>query len=313
VPSVFFPNFLIGLREGLEAGLVVSILVAFLMKTRHTEQLRWAWSGVAAALAFSVLSWACITYIFTNIDSFRQQELTGGVLSLIAVAFVTGMIFWMRRTARHLKRELSSKLEKAVVMGPLAVVIVSFLAVAREGLETSIFIWSASQAAAQQLYPLLGALAGIVASVALAYLIYRSTIALNLAKFFAVTGVGLIFVAAGIAAYGIHDLQEAQYLPGLDSLAWDISSVYDENTWYGTLLGGIFNIKAQTTLLQAAMYFGYLAVTLTFFLWPRARRVPIPPGSSKPGSSHIDAAAEPTSDPEVSALPHPEPARAASH
>jgi high-affinity iron transporter len=273
VPSVFFPNFLIGLREGLEAGLVVSILVAFLVKSGRTEKLRWVALGVTGAVLFSVGSWFCITYIFTNIDSFRQQELTGGLLSLIAVVFVTGMIFWMRSTGRKLKKELSSKLEAALAVGSLAVVVMSFLAVGREGLETSIFIWSASQAAGQQVYPLLGALSGIATSVVLAYLIYRSAVKINLSKFFTVTGVGLIVVAAGIAGYGVHDLQEANYVPGLGHLAWDISSFYDESSWYGALLGGVFNVKAQTTVLQAIVFFAYLVVVTTFFLWPHGKTV----------------------------------------
>ncbi len=298
MPSALVPNLLIGLREGLEAALVVSILVAYLVKTTDKPQrqnrLRWVWAGVAAAIVFSIVSWFTITYVLTNIDSFRQQELTGGILSLVAVTFVTWMIFWMRRAGRHMKRELSEKMDKAILLGPLAIVIVAFLAVAREGLETSIFIWSASQAANEQLYPLLGALAGIAISVALAYLLYRSAIRLNLSRFFTVTGVGLIFVAAGIAGYGIHDLQEARYLPGLDSLAWDISGVYDETTWYGSLLVGMFNINAQTTVLQAVVYFGYLAVTLAFFLWPQRTRL----ATTEPPERSVDgpAGARATSD-----------------
>ncbi len=269
MPSTLVPNLLIGLREGLEAALVISILVAFLVKTGRRSGLKWVWTGVAAAVVFSIASWFTITYVLTNIDTFRQQELTGGILWLVAVVFVTGMIFWMRRAGRHMKRELSAKLDKAMLLGPLAIVVVAFLAVAREGLETSIFIWSASRAAGEQVYPLLGALAGIAISVVLAYLIYRGAIRFNLSTFFTVTGVGLIFVAAGIAGYGIHDLQEAGYLSGLNNLAWDISGVYDETTWYGSLLVGMFNINAQTTVLQAFVYFGYLAAALVLFLWPQ--------------------------------------------
>ncbi|MGH3546358.1 MAG: iron uptake transporter permease EfeU [Mycobacteriales bacterium] len=288
MPGTLVPNFLIGLREGLEAALVVSILVAFLVKTQRRSGLKWVWTGVAAAVAFSIVSWFTITYVLTNIDSFRQQELTGGILSLVAVAFVTWMIFWMRRTGRQLGRELSEKLSAAVALGPIAIVVVAFLAVAREGLETSIFLWSASQAAEEQLYPLLGALAGIAISIVLAYLIYISAIKLNLRTFFTVTGVGLILVAAGIAGYGIHDLQEARYLPGLNNLAWDISGSYDETTWYGSLLVGMFNINAQTTVLQAVVYFGYLAVVLALFLTPQRPRAGTvaPPGTEQLAHPH---------------------------
>lgn len=301
MPDYFAPNLLIGLREGLEASLVVSILVAFLVKTKRADKLKWVWAGVTVAVAFSVASWYSITYLFTNIDSFKQQELTGGILSLVAVTFVTGMIFWMRSTARTLKKELSGKLEKALAIGPLAIVIVAFLAVAREGLETSIFIWSASQAADEQVSPLFGALTGIVISIALAYAIYRSAIKLNLSKFFTITGVGLIFVAAGIAGYGIHDLQEAEYLGGLNNLAWDVSSWFDETSWYGTLLGGMFNFHAKTTVLQAVVSLSYLVIALAVFLWPK-RSTPAPKNSepttngATAATTSTDSAAEPETE-----------------
>ena len=295
MPDYFAPNLLIGLREGLEASLVVSILVAFLVKTQRADKLKWVWAGVTIAVAFSVASWYSITYLFTNIDSFKQQELTGGILSLVAVTFVTGMIFWMRSTARTLRKELSGKLEKALAVGPVAIVIVAFLAVAREGLETSIFIWSASQAADEQVSPLLGALTGIVVSIVLAYAIYRSAIRLNLSKFFTITGVGLIFVAAGIAGYGIHDLQEAEYLGGLNNLAWDVSSWFDETSWYGTLLGGMFNFHAKTTVLQAIVSLSYLVIALAVFLWPK-RSTPAPKDSGPPTVENASATSSADSD-----------------
>jgi high-affinity iron transporter len=264
-------NALIGLREGLEAALVVVILVAFLVKSDRRSALPLVWAGVAVAVLLSIGVGALLTFT-SNSMSFEAQEAFGGTLSIIAVGFVTWMIFWMRRTARALSGELRAKLSEALQMGRWAVVLMAFLAVGREGLETAVFFWSAAQAAGQTAQPLLGFVLGIGVSVALAFLIYRGAVQINLGRFFSVTGVLLIFVAAGILAYGVHDLQEAAILPGLHTLAFDISDVMPADSWYGVLLKGIFNLSPQTTVLEATVWVGYVAVVLTCFLLPgRAR------------------------------------------
>jgi high-affinity iron transporter len=264
-------NALIGLREGLEAALVVVILVAFLVKSDRRNALPLVWTGVAAAILLSVGVGALLTFT-SNSMSFEAQEAFGGSLSIIAVGFVTWMIFWMRRTARALSSELRAKLSEALRMGRWAVVLMAFLAVGREGLETAVFFWSAAQAAGQTARPLLGFVLGIGVAVLLAFLIYRGAVRINLGKFFSVTGVLLIFVAAGILAYGVHDLQEAAILPGLHTLAFDISDIVPADSWYGVLLKGIFNLSPRTTVLEAAVWVSYVVVVLTCFLLPdRAR------------------------------------------
>lgn len=265
-------NALIGLREGLEAALVVSILVAFLVRSERRAALPWVWAGVAVAVTLSVGVGALLTF-GTNSMSFEAQEAFGGSMSIIAVGFVTWMIFWMRRTARALSGELRDKLAQALEIGSWAVVLMAFLAVGREGLETAVFFWAAAQAAGDTTQPLIGFLVGIVVAVALAYLIYKGAVRINMAKFFKVTGVLLIFVAAGILAYGMHDLQEAGVLPGLNTLAFDISTAVPLDSWYGTLLKGIFNLSPQTTVLEATVWVLYVGVVLTLFLLPaRSRR-----------------------------------------
>ena len=264
----FFPNLLIGLREGLEAALVVSILVAYLVKTDRRNRLPLVWAGVAGAVVLSVAFGALLTYVVTGLDTFKQQELAGGFLSIFAVGLVTWMIFWMRRTARHLKAELTGKLEAAIAMGAGAVALMAFLAVAREGLETTLFFFSAAQQADSEVGPLLGFLAGIAIAVVLAFALYQGAVRINLATFFTWTGALLVVVAAGIFAYGFHDLQEAEVLPGLNTLAFDVSAQIPPDSWYGTLLKGIFNFQPQTTVLQATAWVAYLVPVLTFFLWP---------------------------------------------
>jgi high-affinity iron transporter len=268
-------NFLIGLREGLEAALVVSILIAYLVKSDRRYLLPRIWLGVGIAVGVSLLFGAILTFGPKGL-TFEAQEAIGGTLSIVAVALVTWMIFWMRRTARALSSELRAKLTEALQMGRWAVVLMAFLAVGREGLETAVFFWSAAQAAGQTAQPLLGFVLGIGVAILLALLIYRGAVRINLGKFFSVTGVLLIFVAAGILAYGVHDLQEAAILPGLHTLAFDISDIMPADSWYGVLMKGIFNLSPQTTVLEAVVWVGYVGVVLTCFLLPgRARSAPM--------------------------------------
>lgn len=267
-------NALIGLREGLEAALVVSILVAFLVRTDRRSELPKVWLGVGIAVAVSVGVTLALT-LTQQALTFEAQEALGGALSILAVAFVTWMIFWMRRNARALSSELQGKLEDAISIGPVAVVVMAALAVGREGLETAVFFFSAAEAAGETVQPLIGFLIGIAIAIVLAYLIYRGAVKINLGKFFTVTGLLLIFVAAGILAYGVHDLQEAAILPGLDTLAFDVSAAIPADSWYGTLLKGIFNFSPRTTVLEAIVWVAYVAVVLTLFLLPGRRRAAV--------------------------------------
>ena len=261
-------NALIGLREGLEASLVVSILVAFLVRTDRRSELPKVWLGVAAAVAVSIGVTLALT-LTQQALTFRAQEALGGSLSIIAVGFVTWMIFWMRSNARTLSSQLRGRLDDALRIGPVAVVVMSALAVGREGLETAVFFFAAAQAAGQTTEPLIGFLLGIAVSILLAYLLYRGAVKIDLGKFFTVTGFFLIFVAAGILAYGVHDLQEAAILPGLTTLAFDVSAAVPPDSWYGTLLKGVFNFSPQTTVLEAVVWVVYVAVVLPLFLRPR--------------------------------------------
>jgi high-affinity iron transporter len=267
-------NFLIGLREGLEAALVVSILVAFLVRTERRAVLPKVWLGVGIAVAVSVAVTAALA-LTQQALTFEAQEAFGGSLSIVAVCFVTWMIFWMRRTARSISSDLRGRLEDAIRMGTTAVVVMATLAVGREGLETALFFFTAAQAAGQTAQPLVGFLLGIAVAVVLAYLLYRGAVQLNLGRFFTVTGALLIFVAAGILGYGVHDLQEAGILPGLNTLAFDVSAAVPPDSWYGVLLKGVFNFSPQTTLLQAVVWVLYVGVVLTLFLRPQRVKTPV--------------------------------------
>jgi len=258
-------NFLIGLREGLEAGLVVGILIAYVVKIGRRDVLPRIWLGVALAVLLS-LGLGCLLTFGTYGLSFQAQELIGGLLSIVAAGFVTWMIFWMLRTARGLSRELRSEVDSHLAGAGWGLVLVAFLAVGREGLETALFIWAAVQASGSTTLPLIGAGLGIAVSVLLAWLIYRGVLAINLTRFFTYTGVFLIVVAGGVLAYGVHDLQEAGVLPGLGTLAFDVSAAVPPDSWYGTLLKGVFNFSPATTVLEATAWVLYVVPVMALFI-----------------------------------------------
>jgi high-affinity iron transporter len=292
--QAFLASYLIGLREGLEATLVVSILLAYLVKSDRRRQLVPMWAGVVAAVALAVLFGALLTYTETTLlaDS-GSRELFDAITSVLAVVLVTWMIFWMRRTARRLKGELTGRMETAVGAGALAVAGIAFLSVIREGLETALLFYAAAQGATSSVTPLVAISAGLLTSIALGFGLYAGAVRINLGTFFTVSGVLLVFVAAGIFKYGIHDFQEAGVLPGLHTLAFDISGVLDPNSWYGTAISGMFNITAAPSVLEMAAYVLYLVPVLVAFLWPARRPSPAPsPAPATPvseGSQHVSA------------------------
>jgi high-affinity iron transporter len=268
-------NYLIGLREGLEAALVVSILVAYLVKTDRRELLPRIWIGVGIAVAVA-LGFGFALFYGPRGLTFEAQEAIGGTLSIVAVGLVTWMIFWMARAARSLSGELRGQIDAAAEGSWWGLVLVAILAVGREGLETALFLWSATEAVSRDTNstwePLVGAGLGIATAVALGYLLYRGAISINLSRFFTWTGAFLILVAGGVLSYGVHDLQEAGILPGLNDLAWDVSDTIDPTTWYATLLKGIFNFSPATTVLEALVWVLYVVPVMTLFVRSARRR-----------------------------------------
>jgi len=286
-------NFLIGLREGLEAALVVSILVAYLVKTGRRDALRQVSVGVALAVAISLAFGAALTFGPQGL-TFAAQETIGGALSIVAVGLVTWMIFWMARTARHLKSDLEHRLDDAIAAGRWAVLVMAMIAVGREGLETALFLWAAASATGSNTQPLLGAALGLAAALVLGWATYRGALRLNLRVFFAWTGLFLIVVAAGVLAYGVHDLQEAGVLPGETTLAFDVSASIPPSSWYGTLLKGVLNFSPATTVLQAIAWIAYAAPVLTLFVRTVWFAGPRPTGAARTPAA---AAAARTSTP----------------
>jgi high-affinity iron transporter len=283
-------NFLIGLREGLEATLVVVLLMAYLAKTGRRSLLPRLWTGVGIAVAVSIAFGALLTFGPQGL-TFEAQEAIGGGLSIVAVALVTWMVFWMARAARSLGGELKSQVDKMADGAAWGLVLVAALAVGREGLETALFLWAAAQAAGESTQPLLGALLGLAVAAGLGYLLHRGVLKVNLSRFFTWTGVGLIVIAGGVLAYGIHDLQEAGILPGLHNLAFDVSATIPPSSWYGTLLKGTLNLSPATTWLEAGAWLLYVVPVLFFYIRANSS-TPAKSSESNTDNAHTPQAAE---------------------
>lgn len=269
-----FQTFLTGLREGLEAALVVGILVAYLVKSDRREMLRAVWTGVGVAVALSVAVVIGLAVTSSTLDD-AAEEAFAGVTSLLAVGFVTWMVFWMRSQAQSMRGELQGQLDRAMTLGTGAVALTAFLAVGREGLETALFIWPVMKATGSGDATIIGAVLGIALAVLLGVLVYRRSVKLDLAKFFRITGIALVIIAAGVLAYGVHELQEVGVLPGEDALAWDLRSAFgvteDSSSWYATLLEGTINFRAKMSVLEVIVYVAYLVPVMSLFLRrPRA-------------------------------------------
>ena len=276
-------NFLIGLREGLEAALVVGILIAYVKKLGRLDVIKRIWLGVALAVVLSLGLGAILTFGAYGL-SFTAQEFIGGMLSIVAVGFVTWMIFWMLRAARGLSAQMRSDVDSHLDGAGWGLVLVAFLAVGREGIETALILWAAARASGADSYPVVWAAAGIATAIVLGYLIYRGVLSINLTKFFTYTGVFLIVVAGGVLAYGVHDLQEAGFLPGLYTLAFDVTAAVPPDSWYGTLLKGVFNFSPATTVLEAVAWVAYVVPVMTLFLLAvrrqRSASAAFPPATS---------------------------------
>lgn len=264
-------NYLIGLREGLEAGLIVGILIAYLGKIDRRDLLGRLWFGIGIAIAVSLGVGALLTwgpYAMT----FQAQEVLGGVLSLVAVALVTWMIFWMGTHGAGLSKELRGQVDAAIDRSWFAIVLLGALSVGREGIETALFVWANVSGGSDPVLGTTGALLGILTAVVISWGISRGLVRINLSVFFTWTGLFLILVAAGVLVYGIGDLQEASVIPGWGTHAFSLVELVPPGSWYGTLLGGIFNFTPEPTWAQVIGWVVYVVITTTLYLAMLHRR-----------------------------------------
>ena len=273
---MFLANFLIALREGVEAALIVGVVAAYLVKVGRRNLLPKVWFGVIIAAALPLSLGAIMTWGLYTL-SFQAQEILGGTLSLVAVAMVTWMILWMSSNSRQFARKLREDTAAQLASGSeWGVVWIAFIAVAREGIETALFVWATIKSSAENAIaaPALGVVTGLVVAVIIGWLIYTGAARINLSIFFNITGLLLIFVAAGIVSYGIGDLQEASVIPGWGTHIYDITAYLDgsvyswlsTSSWWWTLLEAMFNVNASPTHLQLIGWVLYIVIILPLFL-----------------------------------------------
>lgn len=285
IATQLFGSGLIGVREGLETGIVVMILVAFLVKSGRRDALKWVWAGVGAAVAMVAAIFVGIHFGTSTVTGVAA-ELISGLASLVAVAIVTAMVLWMRTAASSISGHLRAGMDRALAVGPLAVASMAFFAVGREGVETALLLVGYAENAAGSMWPLVGLLLGIVIAAALTVLLYQGAVRIDFARFFRWTGAFLVVVAAGILAYGVRALQIAGWLPGGSTLAFDVSATFDTSSWYGTVTQGIFNFRPDPTVLQVIVWVAYIVIVLPLFLRPVAPKTPAPrPGADTPVAS----------------------------
>ncbi|MBC7464143.1 MAG: FTR1 family protein [Actinobacteria bacterium] len=265
-------TFIIALREGLEASLIVGILLAYVKKTGRTQLLRPLWLGVSAAIVLSLGVGAGLNLTSSELSD-RNEEIFAGTASVLAVIFVTAMVFWMKRTAKTLRGDLHGKLDASGSsgLGMVAVVATAFFAVVREGLETALFLYSNFNTAGGSYAPAAGLVIGLASAVLLGYLLYKRAVTINLGRFFTITGVALIIVAAGVLSYAVHEFQEVGWLPGEDSTAWSIDSWLSPDSFVAGLLAGSIGFRTTTSWLQVGFWVFYLVSVLTPYLMPASR------------------------------------------
>jgi high-affinity iron transporter len=279
------PTFVIGLREGVEAALIVGIIAAFLRQEGRRDALRWMWVGVGIAAVICVAAGVALELISRDLPQ-RQQEMLETVIGAIAVGAVTFMIVWMRRNARGLRRALEGRASDALMQGSVAALIaMAFFAVIREGFETSVFLLAAFDSSTDPLTAGGGALLGVVLAVGIGYGIYRGGIRLDLARFFRVTGLVLVLVAAGLVATALHTAHEAGWLNSLQGQTVDLRWLVAPGTVRSSLLTGLLGFQPRPVTAEAIGYLVYAIPMAIYVLWPSGLRVrrerssqPVPAG-----------------------------------
>lgn len=255
-------TFLIALREGVEASLIIGILVAYLKKSNREKSLPAIWLGVGTAATLSIIFGAILTFTSAELPK-HGEEVFAGTTSLAAVLLVTFMVFWMRASARGLKAELQGKIDAALPLGGFALSAAAFFAVAREGLETALLVFSNFKSVSKDSAPSLGLVLGLLTSVALGIAIYRRSIKINLSKFFTITGSALIVIAAGVLAHGISEFQSLGWLPGANAFSWNWKGA---NSALSTILDGTIGVGTTFTWLQLLVWGAYISLTLKAYL-----------------------------------------------
>ena len=272
------PTFLLSLREGLEAALIIGIVLGAVSKIHRKDLAPSVWLGTLSAVIVSILTAVLLTGFGMSLEE-RAEQIFEGITMLIAAGILTWMIFWMGKQARFLKAELEDGVNKAAATtGKRAVFTLAFMAVVREGIELAIFVAAAffagnqGEASANLIQTLAGTILGLGTAVLLGYTIFATTVRLDLRKFFQVTGILLILFAAGLVAHGVHEFNEVGWIPAIIEHVYDINTILDESSIAGQLLKTLFGYNGNPSLTEIIAYIIYIGVVSTF--WRRDNLMP---------------------------------------
>ena len=255
---------MIALREGLEASLIIGILLGALNKSGRRADFSKIFTGALVAILASLAFAAILTTTSLTLSD-RAEELFAGTTSLIAVGLVTWMVFWMKRTARTMRSDLSEKLNLA--LSPTALIAVAFFAVIREGIETSLFVFATTKSINSTWEPTLGLIIGFAIAIALGVAIYRQSFKVDLARFFNATSIALVIIAAGVLAYGVGDLEDV--IGGVTSSAFDFTAHLGADSVATHLIAGFLGLTPSMTWLQLFVWVGFIGTTLAILLQPK--------------------------------------------
>jgi high-affinity iron transporter len=271
------PTYLLSLREGLEAALIIGIVLGAVSKIRRKDLAPAVWLGTLSAVIVSVLTALLLTAFGMSLED-KAEMIFEGITMLLAAGILTWMIFWMGKQARFLKSELEDGVNKAAAStGKRAVFWLAFMSVVREGVELAIFITAAffagnpGQAMNNTIQTLAGTILGLGTAALLGYTIFATALRLDLRRFFQVTGLLLILFAAGLVAHGVHEFNEVGWIPVVVEHVWDVNAILDENSLVGQLLKTLFGYNGNPSLTEMFTYFVYIAVVGVF--WRRDNRV----------------------------------------
>ena len=267
---------LITLREGLEAALIVGIVLSVLRKLDQKSRGRWVWLGTLVAIVTSVVAGFALNALGLAFEG-RGEEIFEGVAMLLAAGVLTWMIFWMQRQGRQIQAEIETNVRQAVTTGSgWALFGLAFVAVVREGIETVLFLTAAALSATPA-QTLIGGALGLAIALVIGWLAFAAGKSVQIGTFFKATSVLLLIFAAGLFAHGVHELQEAALLPTLIEHVWDINHILDENSTVGLFLKALLGYNGNPSLLEVVACIVY-AVVIGFAIWPRrmTRRAPAP-------------------------------------
>ena len=263
-------SFLIGIREGLEAALIIGLALGVLTKLGQEQQKKSVWRGVAAAVLLSIVAAVVLGFVGFTLEG-TAEEVFEGITMLLAAGVLTWMILWMRRNSRKFQAGLESNVKQAALEGAaMPLFSIAFFAVLREGVETALFLNAAALTAGSS-QVLIGGLLGIAAAIALGWALAATTIRLDLQRFFTITSLLLILFAAGLFAHGVHEFVEVGWLPGILDPVWDINPILSEESFLGTTLKTIFGYNGNPSLTEAIAYVAYFALIWVVFRWDHMR------------------------------------------